>query len=263
MVLMTPSEKEDLVQPGLTGSINPRVHSRAISTQSTTARSHTPEHLERAVSMTMIRQQRITAGCLLLLSWWATITVHGLASVAVVHNDRRPPNVVVYYDALQALHRDLYYHPEQPARITKCLAAIRGSAAFWLQPPTTMTEDGAATRRIRLVDCAPDDHGDVDDQQHDYSSLSTTSLSSSSTTTTPEPVRSSQPEPEREQRRPITAAELEYAEYLLRQIHAPDLVQNLQEKSRQAQARRRADGKTALGHVSVSFVHYTMLSSIC
>jgi hypothetical protein len=214
--------------------------------------------------MTLLRQC-ITAGCLLLLSSSSLLleqqqktnratAVHGLSSVAVVHNDHRrtntplsPPNVVVYYDASQTSHRDLYYHPEQPARITKCLAAIRGSAALWLPPTTTTTTrtttegDGAVTRRIRLVDCAPD-NGDVDDPQHDDCLSSSSSLSPSSPSSPQEPG---------EQRQPITTAELEYAEYLLRQIHTPDLVQNLKEKSRQAQAQRLADGKeSTLGHVS-------------
>jgi hypothetical protein len=139
----------------------------------------------------------------------------------------------VYYDSSQGLHRDLYYHPEQPARITQCLAAIRGMA---LTQPTS--SDGGGGAVIQLIDCAP---AVVKEETIQESSSSPLRRDDDGSTTTRRPE---------ERRVPITADELAYAEQLLLQTHAPELVHNLKQQSRQAQAERLAKGKPVLGHVS-------------
>jgi hypothetical protein len=186
---------------------------------------------------------------LLLLSLHEPI--HGLSyqqqqQPATQDHRHLPPSssvrLQVYYDSSQGLHRDLYYHPEQPARITQCLAAIRGMA---LTEPTSSDGGGGGGAVIQLIDCTP---AVVQEETIQESSLSSPLRrvdhgGYTTTTTTRRPE---------ERRLPITADELAYAEQLLLRTHAPELVHNLKQKSRQAQAERLAKGKPVLGHVSTT-----------
>jgi hypothetical protein len=162
--------------------------------------------------------------------------------------------VQVYYDSSQGLHRDLYYHPEQPARITQCLAAIRGMAL--LTQPSSSDGGGGAAAVIHLIDCAPAVVQEETIQESSSSSPLRRDDDGGGATTSSIRLE--------ERRVPITADELAYAEQLLLRTHAPELVHNLKQMSRLAQADRLVKGKPALGHVSTArlvhdsrVVHFT------
>jgi hypothetical protein len=197
-----------------------------------------------------LRRPIVLVGVLLLLLS-SREPIHGLSyqQQQPATQDRHPPppsssvRLQVYYDSSQGMHRDLYYHPEQPARITQCLAAIRGMA---LTEPTSSDGCGGAVK-IQLIDCAPAVVQEETIQGSSSSSPLRRDDHGGYTTTTTTTTR--RPE---ERRVPITADELAYAEQLLLRTHAPELVHNLKQKSRQAQAERLAKGKPALGHVSTT-----------
>lgn len=138
-------------------------------------------------------------------------------------NKRRTATFPVFFDSSNDLHRDLQYHPEQPARISACVKAIE-------EEIRQKHEDELSKRHrtIDLVDVAPRRTGvDGDDTELGTVTGPTTVL----------------------RHEPFADAELEHAKSMLFCAHDDVLVAQMEHRCRTAKQKRKEDGKPPLGHI--------------
>ena len=116
----------------------------------------------------------------------------------------------VYFDSTNDMHRDLQYHPEQPARITACVSAIEKLME------RRQNESGGKCPMVQLIDVAPDSDRTSESSHH---------------------------------KQPFSDEELQHARKILLKTHEPYLVSKLEERCSSSRQRRIDEGKAPLGHM--------------
>lgn len=144
----------------------------------------------------------------------ALLLLKAVASLGPTAATTAPAGTVipVWFDSSNAGHRDIQYHPEQPARITACVKALRHESC------------------VQLFDVAPEP----------------VSLSNDDDEKETEKV---EPPARPILYAPFSDAELQAARAILLQTHEATLVEGLERQCTQARERRIADGKDPLGHM--------------
>lgn len=118
----------------------------------------------------------------------------------------------VVFDSSNTLHRDLQYHPEQPARISETIKALVAQKRI------------SDNLQLHLIDVAPSEaKNDFYEENEIDSDLI--------------------------QQAPFTTDELDQAHRALQQTHPDGLVDRLEESCNNARERRIQEGKQALGHM--------------
>lgn len=119
--------------------------------------------------------------------------------------------IQVLFDSSNHLHRNINYHPEQPARIDFCVKKLRGQSGIQLIDVAPLSASpGRGAPQINGDDC--DEEGEI-------------------------------------RRDPFSIEELSHAREMLLKAHEPELVQSLETRCRQSRQRRIEDGRDPLGFV--------------
>jgi acetoin utilization deacetylase AcuC-like enzyme len=122
--------------------------------------------------------------------------------------------IKIYYDSSNHLHRDIQFHPEQPARIDACVKALLS----FLSKPTAAATTSATARRpyVLLLDVAIT--ANTIDEPHCL-------------------------------HEPFSEIQLEYAKQMLVAAHSEELVESIEMKCTASRDRRLEEGKDALGFI--------------
>jgi len=120
----------------------------------------------------------------------------------------------VLFDSTNCLHRDLQYHPEQPARVTACVQALDDLRQ-------QRQEEGKEENLLKLIDVATG-------------------------TNAPIPVEGVKGEVIHQ---PFSDVELDHARNMLLAAHDTDLVTRFETRCNNSKQRRIEEGKPSLGHM--------------
>jgi len=156
--------------------------------------------------------------CILLLAELLTIKLsnlhcHALSVTSTPFTSKN--RIPILFDNSNHLHRSIQYHPEQPARIEACVAALQ---------EYQLRNDQDKQRSIQLIDVdnSPAGTGSTKDAKKNKGTIL---------------------------HQPVSQQELDRARSALLQIHDSTLVTNLEAKCRNSRQRRLEEGKDALGFV--------------
>lgn len=140
--------------------------------------------------------------------------------------------IPVLYDSSNHLHRDLRYHPEQPARIDACVDAL-------LLRGRSDDEDHALSPIADVVDVAPEPP-----PANDASSADGEARTGDASAVGQNPRSALLP-----RREPLSPSELDRARSLLVGTHSEEYVSKLERRCVDSRQRRIDEGKNSLGFV--------------
>ena len=142
--------------------------------------------------------------------WFLTILLIVVGRIPSISSAWTSNNLVpIFFDSTNHRHRDIQYHPEQPARIDACVDALVRSQLV--------------LGGIQLMDLSEDDGKKTDDTGK---KSDTTILHS-----------------------PCTPEELEHAQTVLLKTHDPQMVVQMEQTCQESRQRRIDNGKNPLGFI--------------
>lgn len=159
-------------------------------------------------------------------------TQHGAAAFP----KRRPATVEIFFDSSNNLHRDIQYHPEQPARIEACVEALKHFMQTTKLNNNNNNKEGDEElfTPLKLVDVAherpvippskPETNKDESNDNHDDDDITV-------------------------EHEPFSTQELEHARSMLVLAHNEEFVTNFQQRCQASKQRRIDEGRSPLGFV--------------
>jgi len=140
--------------------------------------------------------------------------------------------IKVYHDSTNYLHRDVTYHPEQPARIDACVDLLWQEAAH---EASIQKEKEEIRITLRICDVSP--------------TSKPKRVNEAETTDSNNDNDNDNDNDRKIHHEPFTEAELEHAQIMLTQGHTAEYVTSIKEKCRSSRQRRIDEGKDPLGFV--------------